>query len=175
MEDLRYPIGRYEKPHPITDELRKAWIQEIRELPERLKDAVEGLTDEQLDTPYRPDGWTVRQLVHHLADTHMNNYIRIKLALTVENPQTILYDIEKWGEFDDAKTAPIQLSLAILEGLHRRWTMLLSNLTPEEFVKTFVHPRLGVQKIEEAIGIYAWHGKHHVAHITSLCKRMNWK
>lgn len=175
MDVLRYPIGKFEKPEVITKEQREAWIEELKMLPEQLKQVVEHLSDAQLDTPYRPDGWTVRQVVHHLGDTHMNNFIRFKLALTEENPHVHVFDIDGWADLEDSKTGSIRLSLTLLDFLHQRWALLLETLTEQDFSRTFRHPRLGTQRLDEALGLYVWHGKHHMAHITSLRERMGWK
>ena len=138
-----------------------------------LQDAVKDLDDEQLDTPYRLDGWTIRQVIHHLADSHMNAYIRLKLALTEESPVVKTYDETKWAELADYQF-PVKGSLLLLEGLHKRWAELLRTLSQSEMEKTFTHPELGVVLIYKNIGMYAWHGKHHLAHITSLLEQKGW-
>ncbi|MEH7748645.1 putative metal-dependent hydrolase, partial [Neobacillus drentensis] len=149
------------------------WINEIEGLPRLLRDALKDLNNEQLDTPYRSGGWTVRQVIHHLADSHMNAFVRFKLALTEENPVIKPYDETKWAELPDYKL-PIDTSLLLLETLHQRWTNLLRSLTPADMEKTFIHPDSGEVSVGENIGIYAWHGRHHLAHITSLCHRKGW-
>lgn len=170
---LQYPIGKFQFDGEITSTVTKAWIKEIDDLPGLLREAVSNLDDEQLDTPYRSGGWSVRQVVHHLADSHMNAFIRFKLALTEENPIIKPYDEGKWAELSDY-TLPIDISLSLLEALHKRLTKLLQNLSPADMEKTFIHPESGEVSIGKNIGIYAWHGRHHLAHITSLCNRQGW-
>ncbi len=172
--DLRYPVGEFELSESIDAEKRNELIDEIAETPDRLRAAVAGLNDEQLDTPYRPDGWTVRQVVHHLPDSHVNSYIRFKLALTEDVPVIRTYHEERWAELNEARSAPIDVSLDLLEALHRRWVMFLKMLTADELKRSFKHPDWGLVSIDKAIAMYAWHGRHHVAHITSLRERMNW-
>jgi hypothetical protein len=172
--DLRYPIGRYRAPTVIGPEQRIAWIGEIESLPGKLKQAVSGLTEAQLDTPYRPGGWTVRQVVHHVPDSHLNSYTRFRLALTEDSPTIKPYDEAAWAELADAKTAPIAPSLALLEGLHARWTRLMSGLTDAEYARTFRHPELGEVRLDWTLGLYAWHCGHHLAHITNLRESKNW-
>jgi uncharacterized damage-inducible protein DinB len=135
---------------------------------------VKGLTDAQLDTPYRPQGWTVRQVVHHLSDSHLNAYVRFKLAITEEEPTIKTYEEKLWSELDDARTAPIEMSLALLEALHKRWVLFLKSLTPSNFARKFRHPELGIMNLDALLRLYAWHGRHHVAHISSLRERMGW-
>jgi len=172
--DLRYPIGDFKlKGTPTYEEIRQA-IVNIAEAPYKLRAAVEGLTSEQLDTPYRPGGWTVRQVVHHVPDSHLNSYCRFKLALTEDEPTIKAYHEDRWAELDDARTAPIEASLAMLESLHERWVFLLKSLEPADFARTFRHPEIGVVSLAQNACLYAWHGKHHVAHITSLRERMGW-
>lgn len=171
--NLSYPIGTFQFEGKVTATLKDSWIDDIAHLPKLLRDAVHNLTNEQLDTAYRPGGWTVRQVVHHVADSHMNAYIRFKLALTEENPIIKPYDETAWAELSDY-TLPIEPSLLLLETLHTRWTQLLRSLTPTDLEKTFIHPDAGSVSLGENIGIYAWHGKHHLAHITSLSQRQNW-
>jgi hypothetical protein len=170
--DLRYPIGPFQYDGPQTDEQRQGSIDQIAETPARLRAAVEGLSPQQLGTPYRPGGWTVRQVVHHLPDSHLNSYIRFRLALTEDAPTIKPYYEDRWAELDDARHAPIDLSLALLESLHRRWVLLLRSLTAQDFSRTFLHPELGVVSLDMNVSLYAWHGRHHVAHITSLRERM---
>lgn len=174
MTDLRYPIGRFIPDADITDEKIAGWIKSIEMLPEKLARVVSDLTDAQLDTPYRPEGWTVRQLVHHLADSHINSYVRFRLVLTEENPLIKTYDEKGWAELEDAKTDPIQVSLDLLTPLHRRWTELLRTLEDQDWKRTFRHPELGELNLLINLQIYAWHGDHHVAHITALRERMKW-
>ncbi|MBS4214061.1 YfiT family bacillithiol transferase [Neobacillus rhizophilus] len=171
--DMNYPIGKFQFNGEITNIITKDWINEIEELPRLLQDAVKDLDNEQLDTPYRSEGWTVRQVIHHLADSHMNAYVRFKLALTEEKPVIKPYDETEWAELSDYKL-PIDISLSLLESLHKRWTNLLRSLSRADLEKTFIHPDSGEVSVGKNIGIYAWHGRHHLAHITSLCKRKGW-
>jgi uncharacterized damage-inducible protein DinB len=172
--DLRYPIGPFTFEGPLTDSQRQRFIDQIAETPAKLCAAVEGLSPHQLDTPYRPGGWTVRQVVHHLPDSHLNSYIRFKLALTEEEPTIKSYYEDRWAELEDARHAPIDISLALLESLHRRWVLLLRSLTAKDFARAFLHPELGVMSLDKNVSLYAWHGRHHVAHITSLRERSGW-
>ena len=175
MEDLHYPIGKFKYEGPNTDDQRRRLIGEIEQTPAALRSAVSGLSGPQLDTPYRDGGWTVRQVVHHLPDSHLNAYVRFKLALTENNPTIKPYDQERWAELADAKTAPVETSLMLMESLHKRWVMLLESMTAADFARNLMHPELGVVSLDKYLGLYAWHGRHHVAHITSLRKRMGWK
>ena len=169
--DLRYPIGKRVAPASFTPELRASNLKIIDETPAKLRRAVAGLTDAQLDTPYRPGGWTVRQRVHHVADSHMNAYIRTRLALTEDNPPVKPYDEAKWAELPDAKTMPIEGSLNIIEALHARWVHLIRSLTTQDLGRTMFHPEHGKITIDALLAIYAWHGPHHTAHVTELRKR----
>jgi uncharacterized damage-inducible protein DinB len=173
--DLRYPIGEFKADAQIVERKRRHYTQSLFEFPGRLREAVYGLSPEQLETPYRPGGWTVRQVVHHLADSHMNSYIRMKLAVTEERPTIKPYDEKAWAELEDARTTPLELSLSLLEALHRRWVMFLRSLQPEDFARTFHHPESGIMSLDTALQYYEWHGRHHTAHITSLRQRMRWK
>ncbi|MFB6467866.1 YfiT family bacillithiol transferase [Cytobacillus sp. Hz8] len=172
--DERYPIGKFHFEGNITSDVVKGWIQEISDLPEQLRKAVHSLDHEQLNTPYRTGGWTVRQVVHHLADSHMNAYIRFRLALTEDRPTIKPYEEGKWAELSDYEL-PIEISITLLEALHTRLVVLLHSLTPFDLEKTFIHPDSGETTVGKNIGIYAWHGRHHLAHITNLCSRMGWK
>ena len=172
--DLRYPIGPFKFEGSVTEDQRERFIDQIEGTPAKLRAAVEGLSPEQLDTPYRPGGWTVRQLVHHLPDSHLNSYTRFKLALTEDEPTIKPYYEDRWAELDDARNAPIEISLALLGSLHQRWVLLLRSLAPQDFARTFRHPELGVVSLDKNVSLYAWHGRHHVAHITSLRERMEW-
>ncbi len=174
--DLRYPVGKFRRPEAaLTDDQRRETIHDIELAPERLAAAVRNLKPEQLDTPYRPGGWTVRQLVHHIPDSHMNAYVRMKLALTEDLPTIKPYDEARWAELPDSKT-PIETSLAILENLHKRWVLLLKSLTPAEFSRKYGHPDWAKpMSLDDTLALYAWHGKHHVAHITALRERNAWK
>ena len=171
--DMKYPIGKFQFDGKITKSVTEEWINEIEKLPSLLRDAVKDLDNEQLDTPYRLGGWTVRQVIHHLADSHMNAYVRFKLALTEEKPVIKPYDESKWAQLSDNEL-PIDISLSLLEALHKRWTNLLRSLNPADMEKTFFHPDSGEVSVGENIGIYSWHGRHHLAHITSLCSRKSW-
>ena len=172
--DLRYPIGPFSFEGPLTEAQRQHVIDQIEETPGRLRTAVESLSPQQLDTPYRPAGWTVRQVIHHVPDSHLNSYIRLKLALTEDVPTIKPYREERWAELEDARHAPIDMSLTLLDSLHRRWVLLLRSLTTQDFARTFFHPELGTVSLEQYISLCAWHGRHHVAHITSLRERMGW-
>jgi hypothetical protein len=172
--DPRYPIGKFNWTGAITAEERVSLIDDIAAVPHRMRKAVAGLTEAQLDTPYRDGGWTVRQVVHHVSDSHINSYIRIKFALTEHEPAIKAYDESIWAELIDAKTAPIEPALSLLEGLHYRWVLLFRSLSEEDLKRKFFHPELGVVTIDEYIPRYAWHGKHHVAHIMSLRESKSW-
>lgn len=172
--DLRFPIGSFKSEGAPTDEDVRRAIEHIAEAPAKLRAAVEDLTPEQLDTPYRPGGWTVRQVVHHVPDSHLNSYCRFKLALTEEEPAIKAYHEDRWAELEEARTAPVEVSLALLESLHRRWVLMLNALEPADFQRTFRHPEIGVVTLAQNACLYAWHGRHHVAHITSLRERMKW-
>jgi len=175
LDQLKYPIGKFSRPAFISSADISKWIQEIESLPEQLRETVGGLSDAQLDTPYRPDGWTVRQVVHHLPDSHINSYIRFKLALTEDNPTVKPYMEERWAELPEAKTAPLKISLDLLEALHKRWVIALRNITSEQWKRTFFHPESKREnRLDETLAMYAWHGKHHLAHIMELRKRMGW-
>jgi uncharacterized damage-inducible protein DinB len=173
--DLRYLIGKFKWEGQTTDEQRRQHIDEIAAAPARLRDAVRGLNEQQLNAPYRPGGWSVRQVVHHLPDSHMNSYVRFKLALTEENPTIKPYEEARWAELTDGRIAPVEVSLMLLDSLHHRWVMLLRSLTPAEWLRTFTHPELGPMTLDKTAALYAWHGKHHVAHITSLRERNGWR
>ncbi len=175
MTDLRYPIGKFEPPAAITEFHRREWIDNIAQAPEVYRAAVKGLSDQQLDTPYRPEGWTLRQVVHHVADSHLNAYTRFRLALTEDQPIVKPYVEARWAKLEDARTAPVDLSLAIIEPLHKRWILLLRSMTPADFGRTFRHPEMGILSLDTNLGMYAWHSRHHAAHITSLRTRMNWR
>ena len=174
-ENLLYPIGKYKKPDHIDVGQRKSFIQEIASAPKELRKAVEGLNDSQLNTPYREGGWTVRQVVHHLPDSHMNAYIRMKLALTEHEPVVKTYEEALWSELPDVKTVPIETSLVIFDALNERWIACLQGLTDDAFGKKFRHPAMGLMSLNELLALYAWHGKHQIAHITNLRQRMGWK
>ena len=168
LERLRFPIGKFGGEEAFTPALAQAYVQNIAALPGLLRQAVLGLTNAQLDTPYRPGGWTVRQVVHHLADSHMNSYIRFKLALTEDNPVIKPYEEQRWAELPDAQKEPVETSLVLLEALHQRWVVLLKSLSDTDWVRTFTHPVSGTTTLIKAAGLYAWHGRHHLAHITNM-------
>lgn len=172
-EDLSYPIGKFDKIFEVTPELKREFINEIAALPIKLKNSVKDLSDEQLNTPYRLEGWTVRQTIHHIADSHLNSIIRFKLALTEDAPTIRPYYEDRWAKLDDS-FLPIDSSMKIIEGLHERWTTLLNSMTDEEFQRKLTHPDSGEWTLEEFLGLYAWHGKHHTAHITKLRERNDW-
>ena len=174
MTDLRYPIGKFQSPASVTDAERAVLVDQIAALPAELRSAVTTLDDTQLDTPYREGGWTVRQVVHHVPDSHVNAYTRFKLALTEDVPTIKTYEEAQWAELPEARSAPIGVSLALLEALHQRWVLLLRVLAPAQFARAFRHPELGVMTLDQQIALYAWHGRHHLAHITSLRTRMGW-
>ena len=174
-EELRYPVGPFEVPAVVSPVERTALIQQIEQLPERLRRAVEGLDDGQLDTPYRPGGWTVRQVVHHMADSHLNAYFRFRLALTEEQPVPKAYAEACWAELPDARTGALELSLSLLDALHRRWLLLLRSLDETQWSRGFVDPRFGMLSLDKALAKYAWHARHHVAHVTNLRERSGWR
>lgn len=173
VDDLRYPIGHFKPALTTTPEERVEHIAVLRELPDRLSDAVDSLDDVQLDTPYREGGWTVRQVVHHVADSHLNSYTRFKLALTEEEPTIKPYDEGAWAVLPDSRT-PVDVSLTLTWALHERWVALLESMTEKDFQKKFVHPERGVQDLATTLALYDWHSRHHTAHITSLRARMGW-
>ena len=166
LEKLKFPIGKYTPPEKITSENISQWISEIDAVPERLEKLLEGITEEQLEIPYRPDGWTVRQVVNHLADSHMNSIIRFKLAITEDSPTIRPYFEDRWAELKDSKNDPIDPSIAILKGVHQRWVSLLKSFSGEDWERIFVHPEFGEKySLAYSLGLYAWHGNHHIAHI----------
>jgi len=172
--DLRYPVGPFEFAGSLSRGQREILIDQIAATPEKMRTAVAGLSDEQLNTPYRPEGWTVRQVVHHVPESHMNSYVRFKLAITEEEPTIKPYFEDRWAQLDDANQAPVGLSLDLLDALHGRWVWFLRSLKDADFQRTFRHPELGTVSLDKNIALYAWHGRHHVAHITSLRERMGW-
>jgi hypothetical protein len=173
-DSLRYPIGKFSRPEALTPQDHKAAIASLAALPENLRSAVSGLTPHQLDTPYRQGGWTVRQLVHHVADSHLNAYVRIRLALTEDWPTIKPYDQSLWAELPDARIAPVELSLELLDALHQRLVLLLESLTEADWQRGYNHPESGRQTIVQVLAMYEWHSRHHVAHVTELRKRMGW-
>ena len=175
IEEFQYPIGRFEKPVTITKEQITHWIAAISAFPERLIIALNHLSEDQLDTPYRPDGWTIRQVIHHCADGHMNSLIRLKLALTENDPIIKPFDEVSWAELEDSKNMPIAPSLKMIEGIHARWTVLLNQLTESDYNRSFIHPDHNNKiRIDEYIAMYAWHSNHHLAHIIKTKERNHW-
>ena len=173
--DLRYPVGKFDFQAAVAPESRPQLIDTLAAAPGRLREAVRGLDEQQLDTPYRPDGWTVRQVIHHVADSHMNSYIRFRLALTEDSPAIKPYDQEQWAQLADARTAAVAPSLELVDGLHQRWVKLLRSFSSADFERTFRHPELGLVRLDKTLALYAWHSRHHEGHITSLRARMGWK
>ena len=174
MEDLRFPVGKFHYDGPPTPEQQRSFLEAIAQTPAQLRAAIKGLSDLQLDTPYRPEGWTVRQVVHHVPDSHLNAYVRFKLALTEEDPTIKPYAEDRWAELADTKATPVEVSLTLTDSLHDRWVRLLRSLDPAQWKRTFRHPEMGPMTLERTLALYAWHGRHHVAHITELRKRMSW-
>lgn len=174
MEILSYPIGKYEA-QPFSEKQLQQWLIDIQFLPQHLENAVLNLDEAQLNTPYRPEGWTVKQLIHHVADSHMNAYIRFKLGLTEENPTIKPYEEKLWAEMADTKNLPINVSLTLLHSLHARWLQVLKSIEGAQWERTVVHPEHGRQMtLWFLLGMYAWHSRHHTAHITALRERMKW-
>lgn len=172
--DNRYPIGKYRRPEIIGEALRAEHVSQIEAAPEKLRLAVAGLDDGQLDTPYREGGWTVRQVVHHLPDSHLNAYVRLKLALTETEPEIKTYEEQLWAELPDARSAPIEISLGLLELLHARWVACMRQMPAESFKRPLRHPDHGLMTIDQLLAIYAWHGRHHVEQILGLRRRKGW-
>ena len=172
--DLAYPIGKMTLPTEYTTALRQSLIAEIAALPGALRRAVDGWDDGRCDTPYREGGWTVRQVVHHLVDSHLNAYIRFKLTLTEEEPTVKPYEEKRWAELADAKSGPVEYSLDMLDGLHRRWVIMLTAMPDAAFERRYVHPETGIGTLNRLLAVYAWHGRHHLAHITRLAEREGW-
>lgn len=171
--DPRFPIGKFHRPSELTQDLRRAHIDDLRRTPQWMRNAVSGLTEAQLDTPYREGGWSVRQVVHHVPDSHMNAYIRLKWALTEDTPVIKTYHEDLWAELADSRTS-IDVSLTLLDALHDRWVRLLESLSEPQWERGFRHPELGEMKLPMQLALYSWHCRHHVAHITSLRERMGW-
>lgn len=174
MPDLRYPVGDFTATPTFTAADRAAAITTLTEAPARLRLACAGLSDGQLDTPFRPGGWTVRQVVHHVADSHINAYLRTKFALSDDNPTVRPYPEAIWAEMSDGRTAPVSMSLNLLDALHGRWVMLLRSLTAAQFARTLLHPERGTMTIDDVLAMYEWHSRHHTAHITALREREGW-
>ena len=176
IEQLKYPIGKFDIPQHITSEEIKKWITDISELPEKLNKAVRSLSKEQLDTPYRPEGWTLKQLVHHIADSHMSALLRFKWSLTEDEPTIKAYDEKAFADLYDSKFTPVEISLNFISALHAKWLILLENMSATDFERSFVHPQTGSRfKLKEILGHYSWHGKHHYAHLENLLKRKGWQ
>jgi DinB superfamily len=174
LEKLKYPVGKHDSKQDFSKEQTLAHIQAIEELPARLRKAVADLNDNQLDKPYRPEGWKVKQVIHHLADSHMNAFVRMRLALTEEKPTIKPYEEGEWAKLEDSLNAPIEWSLQLLDSLHARWTMMLKSLSPEQLQRVYIHPVMGELRMDQVLGLYAWHSRHHTAHITHLRERMGW-
>jgi hypothetical protein len=174
VSDPQYPIGKFSFGNSPTEEQRAKLIGDIELTPASLRNAVAGLTSQQIETPYRDGGWTVRQVVHHVPDSHINAYVRFKLALTEEEPTIKGYAEDRWARLEDSRSTPIETSLSLLDSLHTRWVRLLRSIKPEEWKRTFHHPELGLVSLERNLALYSWHGRHHVAHITELRRRMSW-
>ena len=173
LEAQKYPVGRFEYDQQPTPQKRSMWLTSIESLPRHMRDAVAGLSDGQLDTPYRDGGWTVRQVVHHVADSHMNAYVRLKLALTEDAPAIKPYDEKRWAELPDSRLS-VEVSLELIEALHGRWGVLLRSMKNEAFARTWRHPEHGLRDVDFLVQLYAWHSRHHVGHVRSLRERMHW-
>ena len=174
MNDPRYPIGKFNRKEELSPAERRTMIDDISAVPIQMRDAVNGLTPAQLDTPYREGGWTLRQVVHHVPDSHLNAYIRFKLALTEDTPTIKAYDETKWAELSDTHDTPVKTSLMMLDALHDRWVRLLRSMKPDDFERKLNHPENGMMTLDAVLGLYAWHGRHHTAHITSTRQRNGW-
>jgi hypothetical protein len=174
MDELSFPVGRFQRPTSLTQDERRRAIDDIAAAPKNLRAATRGLDDSQLDTPYRPGGWTVRQVVHHVPDSHMNAYIRFKLTLTEDTPTIKPYDQAAWAHLEDARSTPIETSLSLLETVHDRWVRILAAMSPSDFERQLNHPENGMMNLDQLLAMYQWHGKHHVAHINGLRQRNGW-
>ena len=174
MDDPRYPIGKFKRPEKLSQPERSAAIDDIEAAPAHLRKALKGLNESQLDTPYRDGGWTVRQVTHHVPDSHLNAYTRFKLTLTEDKPTIKPYDEAEWAKLEDTQATPIETSLVLLESLHKRWVILLRSMKAADFSRMLNHPENGPMSLDQLLALYAWHGKHHVAHVTSLRQRMKW-
>jgi hypothetical protein len=172
--DLRYPVGEFRFPKSVSGSELAVFIDQIADAPARMRAAIAGLSESQLDTPYRPAGWTVRQVAHHVPDSHINSYTRFRLALTEDQPVIKPYEEARWAELSDARAMPVEPSLVLLESLHARWVPLLRSLSEADWKRSFRHPELGLVSLENNAALYAWHGRHHVAHITALRRRNGW-
>lgn len=174
MEDLRYPVGRFQSVDALSPDQRCAAIDAIAAAPGHMRAAVRGLSDEQLDTPYRPGGWTVRQVVHHVPDSHLNAYVRMKLGLTEDRPDVKAYDENAWAALEDSRTTPIETSLTLLDAVHDRWVRVMRSMAPSDFARTITHSENGPMTLDHVVALYHWHSLHHVAHITRLRARNGW-
>ncbi|HKD49800.1 MAG TPA: putative metal-dependent hydrolase [Candidatus Acidoferrum sp.] len=174
MMDPRYPIGHFEMPIEASPARRQQAMDEIASLPAKMRAAVRGLNDSQLDTPYRDGGWTARQVVHHVPDSHLNAYVRLKLALTEEKPTIKPYDEDAWSKLADSKSTPVEVSLSLLTAVHDRFDRIWRSLKPEQFARPLIHPESGERNVDWLLFLYEWHGKHHTAHITELRKQKGW-
>ena len=174
MIDPRYPIGKFTFNGSPDEAQRQKFISDIEQTPAALRSAVEGLSSQQIETPYREGGWTVRQVTHHVSDSHMNGYIRFKLGLTEDAPTIKPYMEDRWAKLGDVQSTPLEVSLALLDSLHHRWVRLLRSLEPRDWKRSFNHPELGIVPLEKNLALYSWHGRHHVAHITELRRKMGW-
>lgn len=172
--DLAYPIGKFLRPEKISAEDRSRYLLDLEAAPRIYRESIRGLDDSQLDTPYRPGGWTVRQVIHHVPDSHLHSYSRFKYALTEEDPMIKPYPEDKWAELPDSRTMPVEPSLQMLEGLHARWVALLSSLSDAQWKRTFRHPEMGSMPLDVTLALYSWHSRHHAAHIRGLRDRSNW-
>lgn len=175
MSDPRYPIGKFRFEGPFDEPQRNRHVGNIEQAPVALREAIRGLSPQQIETPYREGGWTVRQVVHHVPESHMNAYIRFKLALTEDEPTIKPYMEDRWASTGEVASTPLEVSLSFLESLHDRWVRLLRSLQPQDWKRSFRHPELGLVSLEKNLALYSWHGQHHVAHITELRKRMGWQ
>ena len=173
-EELQYPIGRFQKPQTTDADQRIAWIEDLERFPAQLRAATGDLDAQQLDTPYRPGGWTVLQLIHHMADSHINGYVRFRLALTEPAPVIKAYNEKTWAELPDARTASMEISLSLVENVHARLVRLLRSMTEEDFMRTYRHPETGESSLGASLALYAWHSRHHLAHIENLKRRNGW-
>jgi DinB superfamily len=174
MSDPRYPIGKFTFNGSPDEAQRQKFISDIEQTPAALRSAVKGLSSQQIETPYRDGGWTVRQVTHHVSDSHMNGYIRFKLGLTEDVPTIKPYMEDRWANLGDVQSTPLEVSLSLLDALHHRWVRLLRSLEPQDWKRSFNHPELGIVPLEKNLALYSWHGRHHVAHITELRKKMGW-
>jgi uncharacterized damage-inducible protein DinB len=174
MSDLRYPVGKFNYEGSLPEESKTKYFNDIENLPQQLRASVAGLSPQQIETPYRPEGWTVRQVVHHVADSHMNAYVRFKLALTEDEPTIKPYAEDRWANLGDTPATPLEVSLTLVDSLHNRWMRLLRSMKAEEWKRSFKHPEAGVMNLEKTLALYSWHGRHHVAHVTGLRERNGW-